>query len=66
MVVPTAVFAASEDWAAADVDGRLRSRIDRAAAELAALVEARPAAEKVDQFDKDIADMGDFESLLGP
>jgi len=66
VVVPTAVFAASEDWAAAGVDGRLRARIDRAAAELAALVEARPAAEKVDQFDKDIADMGDFESLLGP
>jgi len=66
VVVPTAVFAASEDWAAADVDGRLRSRIDRAAAELAALVEALPVAEKVDQFDKDIADMDDFESLLGP
>ncbi len=66
VVVPTAVFAASEDWAAAGVDGRLRARIDRAAAELAALVEARPVAEKVDQFDKDIAEMGDFESLLGP
>ena len=66
VVVPTAVFAASEDWAAAGVDGRLRARIDRAAAELAALVEARPAKELVDQFDKDIADMGDFESLLGP
>ena len=65
-VVPTAVFAASEDWAAAGVDGRLRARIDRAAAELAALVEARPAKELVDQFDRDIADMGDFESLLGP
>jgi len=66
VVSPTAVFAASEDWAAAGVDGRLRARIDRAAAELAALVEARPAKELVDQFDKDIADMGDFESLLGP
>ena len=66
VVAPTAVFAASEDWAAAGVDGRLRARIDRAAAELAALVEARPAKELVDQFDKDIADMGDFESLLGP
>ena len=66
VVVPTGVFAASEDWGTAGVEGRLRARIDRAAAELAALVEARPAAEKVDQFDKDIADMGDFESLLGP
>jgi FMN reductase len=66
VVVPTAVFAASEDWGSAGVDGRLRARIDRAAAELAALVQATPAAEKVDQFDKDVADMGDFESLLGP
>jgi hypothetical protein len=41
-------------------------RIDRAAAELATLVQARPATENVDQFDRDIADMGDFESLLGP
>ena len=64
VVVPTAVFAASEDWGAAGVDGRLRGRIDRAAAELAALVESRPTTEPVDQFDRDIADMGDFESLL--
>jgi len=65
-VVPTAVFAASEDWAAAGVDGRLRARIDRAAAELAALVAARPAPKPVDQFDRDVAGMGDFESLLKP
>jgi len=66
VVVPTGVFAASEDWAAAGVDGRLRARIDRAATELAALVEASPAPERVDQFDRDIAGMGDFESLLKP
>jgi FMN reductase len=66
VVVPTGVFAASEDWGAAGVAGPLRVRIDRAAAELAALVEARPATENVDQFDRDVADMGDFESLLGP
>jgi FMN reductase len=65
-VVPTGVFAASEDWAAAGVDGQLRARIDRAAAELAALVQARPAPEPVDQFDRDVAGMGDFESLLKP
>lgn len=37
-VVPTAVFAASEDWGGADTAGaeELRVRIDRAAAELAA------------------------------
>jgi FMN reductase len=66
VVVPTGVFAASEDWGASGVAGPLRARIDRAAAELATLVEARPATENVDQFDKDVADMGDFESLLGP
>ncbi len=63
-VAPTAVFAASEDWGTAGVDGRLRARIDRAAAELAAVVEARPVTEPVDQFDRDVAGMGDFESLL--
>ena len=66
VVVPTGVFAASEDWGAAGVDDRLRARIDRAAAELAALVAALPVTEPVDQFDRDIAGMGDFESLLRP
>jgi FMN reductase len=42
IVVPTAVYAASEDWGTAG-DSALDRRIDRAAAELAALVEARPA-----------------------
>jgi FMN reductase len=45
IVVPTAVFAASEDWAAAGgVDRALADRIDRAAGELADLVTGRPAA----------------------
>ena len=64
----TAVFAASEDWAAAGVDGRLRARIDRAAAELAALGRGRspPRRPVRPSVDKDIADLlGDFESLLG-
>jgi len=65
VVVPTAVFAASEDWGAAEVDGALRRRIDRAAGELAALVQARPVAARGDQFDRDIAAMGSFEDLLG-
>jgi FMN reductase len=53
IVVPTAVYAASEDWgtaatrngdgAAREVDGTLAARIDRAGAELAALVNARPS-----------------------
>lgn len=65
VVVPTAVFAASEDWGASGVDGALRRRIDRATAELAALVQARPVAARGDQFDRDIAAMGSFEDLLG-
>ncbi len=65
VVVPTGVFAASEDWGATGVDGVLRRRIDRAAAELAALVQARPVAARGDQFTRDIAAMGSFEDLLG-
>jgi FMN reductase len=44
VTVPTAVFAASEDWAGAGVDRALAGRIDRAAGELADLVTGRPAA----------------------
>jgi FMN reductase len=65
VVVPTAVFAASEDWGASGGSDALRRRIDRAAGELAALVESRPAAGRGDQFDRDIAAMGSFEDLLG-
>ena len=51
-VLPTAVFAASEDWAGADgVDRALAGRIDRAAGELADLITGRPAtARPVDAF----------------
>ncbi|MFI7248820.1 CE1759 family FMN reductase [Micromonospora chalcea] len=42
--LPTAVFAAPEDWAGDDGDSALRSRIRRAAAELAEQVEHRPPA----------------------
>jgi FMN reductase len=41
IVMPTAVYAASEDWGMGG-DSALDSRVDRAAAELAALIEARP------------------------
>ncbi len=64
VVVPTGVFAASEDWGTGGASGDLRRRIDRAAGELAALVAARPRTERLDQFDRDLAAMGDFESLL--
>ena len=51
VTVPTAVFAASEDWAGAGVDRALAGRIDRAAGELADLVTGRPAsARPVDPF----------------
>jgi FMN reductase len=52
VTVPTAVFAASEDWAGAGgVDRALTGRIDRAAGELADLVTGRPATGRpVDPF----------------
>jgi FMN reductase len=69
VVVPTAVFAASEDWGTSGESDALRRRIDRAATELAALVESRvesrPVAARGDQFDRDVAAMGSFEDLLG-
>jgi FMN reductase len=59
-VVPTAVFAASEDWGAGGVGSELGARIDRAGAELAAAVAARPASGPSDPF----ADVPDFTALL--
>ncbi|MEV0583982.1 FMN reductase [Nonomuraea sp. NPDC050310] len=47
VVVPTAVYAASEDWGNSD---GLASRIDRAAGELAAQLEGRPAAKPAEEF----------------
>lgn len=61
IVVPTGVFAASEDWGSNGVAGELRQRIDRAASELADLVVARPALHRVDPF----SDVPDFASMLG-
>lgn len=61
MVVPTAVFAAPEDWGGGgDSRGGLDRRIARAAGELADLVTARPAAAPVDAF----TDPTPFEQLL--
>jgi FMN reductase len=61
VVAPTAVYAASEDWGTGG-DGALADRIDRAAAELAALVDARtvlPAAEEpVVPFAEQLAALG--------
>jgi FMN reductase len=60
LTVPTAVFAASEDWAG--VDRALAGRIDRAAGELADVVTGRPAtARPADPFDDPTTS---FEDLL--
>jgi len=61
-VVPTAVFAAAEDWAGSGEAGRgLADRVARAAGELADLVAGRPPAAPVDLF----ADPAtSFEDLL--
>ncbi|MGR7026853.1 FMN reductase [Geodermatophilus sp. URMC 62] len=60
VTVPTAVFAASEDWAGGD-GGELGRRIVRAAGELADVVTGRPAsARPADPF----ADVPSFEDLL--
>ncbi len=57
-VVPTAVYAASEDWGSADT--ALPDRVARAGAELAALMEARPAPAKDDPYENPVP----FEELL--
>ena len=60
VTVPTAVLAASEDWAGGD-GGELGRRIQRAAGELADVVTGRPAsARPADPF----ADVPSFEDLL--
>ncbi|MFU8853994.1 FMN reductase [Micromonospora sp. SL1-18] len=61
VVVPTAVFAAPEDWSGEGVEGALRARIRRAGTELAEQVDRRPvAAGPVDPF----ALTTSFEDLL--
>jgi FMN reductase len=60
VVAPTAVFAASEDWAGGD-GGALHDRIQRAGAELADLVAGRPPAAPGDPFDDPTTS---FEELL--
>ncbi|GGT01436.1 FMN reductase [Planobispora rosea] len=61
VVAPTAVFAASEDWAGGDATGAaLSERIRRAAGELADLVAQRPRALTADPFDNPTP----FEALL--
>ena len=62
VVVPTAVFAATEDWG---TDAELGTRVDRAAGELARLVarsaaqETLPAAAEVVDFERLLFGLGD-------
>lgn len=65
VVVPSAVYAAPEDWGS---DARLSARIARAAGELVDLLRPRPAPSDVADRDADIDDeLVPFERLLaGP
>jgi FMN reductase len=61
VTAPTAVFAATEDWGAADGSGEaLTARIARAGAELASLIEHREPAAETDPY----ASVPAFEQLL--
>jgi FMN reductase len=63
IVVPTGVFAASEDWGSGGVGGAesgLTSRVERAASELAGLLAGRVGAAARDPFE----DITPFERLL--
>lgn len=61
VTVPTAVFAATEDWGAPGDSGEaLAARIDRAGAELASMIERREPAAGADPY----ASVTPFEQLL--
>jgi FMN reductase len=62
VVVPTAVFGASEDFGKVEgTGGALSARIERAARELADLVRSQPISRPVDPFENPTP----FEQLLG-
>jgi FMN reductase len=63
IAAPTAVFAASEDWAGGE-DASLSARIERAAGELADLVAGRPPAAPADPFEGPFGGTPSFEELL--
>jgi FMN reductase len=60
VVVPTSVFAASDDWGADSADGMLRTRITRAATELTHELERRDPVTVADPFALNV----NFEDLL--
>ena len=59
--LPTAVFAASEDFGAGGLGGELSARIDRAAGELSDALLRRPRLRVADPFDE----VTPFEQMLG-
>jgi FMN reductase len=61
VTVPTAVFAATEDWGSAGrADGALTARIERAGAELATAIDQRGPVDRADPF----GSATPFEQLL--
>ncbi|MFN8622215.1 MAG: FMN reductase [Chloroflexota bacterium] len=65
-VVPTGVFAATDDWGDPEEAGRLAARIERAGEELAAAIAVRPAraAAAPADPDDDQLEVTDFARLL--
>lgn len=61
LTLPTAVYAASQDWGSPGLD----ERIERAGAELADLMVALPSRRRADLFDSDDPEFVSFEELLG-
>ena len=61
LTLPTAVYAAAEDWGSSGLD----ARIGRAGAELADLLIALPRRRRDDPFDADSAGFVSFDQLLG-
>ena len=65
VVVPTGVFAATEDWGGADAAGRsLGERIGRAAEQFAALLGAVPVRKPAGPFTAGSSDFIPFDQLL--
>ncbi|MGY1808330.1 FMN reductase [Blastococcus sp. SYSU D00669] len=65
VVAPTAVFAASEDWAGGDgVSRALGERVRRAAGELADLIAGLPTAPPADALEGPFGGTPSFEELL--
>jgi FMN reductase len=68
LVVPTGVFAASEDFGAGGMEGGLRKRADRAATELAALLgcagQSTVHAPRRRPVEQEFAEVTPFEQLL--